>query len=337
MSLGLPMIDWLKANLPLSEPLGLEHARLIRLGPGGEVEWEARSWSSVEGSGDASVRLRESPGLLEFSGNPAKFLRGHNLAGSSDLVPVAVAAVLRALDRLGARPEHADLLRWREGRFDLKLVHVNAYLDLGTDERALEYLRWLEGASVSRRWARGMLRGSTVSWTSRALRLKVYHKLQEVLDRRLLHHLREKCASRVVGWLTGKLRFEIELRSRELKRLGLQKGELWNGLDLRRLVLHYAEAVELPKAPPVSASSLQVPRHLRATVLLWREGVDLRTALPRRTFYRHRRELLEYGIDITRPPTPEERLEPVKTPPFPSLAEVLSFDVPDWLEGCEVA
>jgi len=333
----LPMIDWVKVNLPLTEPLGLEHARLIRLSPTGEVEWEARSWFSVEGSGDASVRLRESPGVLEFSGNPAKFLQGHNLAGSSDLVPVAVGAVLRALDHLDARPARADLHLWREGGFDLKLVHVNTYLDLRTEERAFEYLRWLEGASVRRRWTRGVFRGSTVTWTSRALRLKVYHKLQEVLDRRSLRHLREKCASRVISWLTGKLRFEIELRSRELKRLGLQKGERWNGLDLRRLVLHYAEAVELPKAPSVSASSLQVPRHLRATVLLWREGVDLRSALPRRTFYRHRKELLEYGIDITRQPTPAECLEPVQAPPFPSLTEVLSFDVPDWLENCEVA
>jgi II/X family phage/plasmid replication protein len=43
---------------------------------------------------------------------------------------------------------------------------------------------------------------------------------------------------------------------------------------------------------------LKMPRHLQATFQLWRQGSDVRNLMNIQTFYKHRRLLLEYGVDI---------------------------------------
>ena len=43
---------------------------------------------------------------------------------------------------------------------------------------------------------------------------------------------------------------------------------------------------------------LAIPQRLRSSYILWESGEDLRSTLPRTTFYRHRKDLLPYGIYI---------------------------------------
>lgn len=317
------MIDWVKANLPLSEPLDLPHGRIVRISPDGEIEWDLKMWLEVpSSSGDTRIRLRVSGDLLEVSGNPSKWLGGHNLWGSDDLVGLTVDMTLAALEALSARPNAADEARWRAGGFGVKLAHVAVMFDLGSDEAVIEYLRWLEGAPASNRRVHGLLKGSTVSWTTRALRMKAYHKLGELLDTKGLanHDLRDE----LLGWASGKLRWEVELRSRELRRLKLDQAALWKEVDATGVALAYAKLVEMPTRQAPRLALLDLPPHLRGTYALWAQGVDLRVSLSRRTYYRHRKELLAYGVDISRAPTDEERMRPLEAvaSPFPPLHEL---------------
>lgn len=318
------MIDWVKADLPLASPLDLPHGSVLRLSPDGEIEWQTIAWHDVpNGSGDTSVRLRAWTDVLEISGNPNKWLNGHNLWGSDDLVGLTVDLARSALATLGARPPEPDEARWRAGGFAVKLAHVTLMFDLGTDDAVLEYLHWLEGASASNRRVNGLRKGSTVSWSTRSLRMKAYHKLQELVDTKGLanHPLR----SQLLAWASGKLRWEVELRSRELKRLHLDTADMWLALgDTQKLALAYAKLVEMPTRQNPKVAGLDVPRHLRGTLLLWTQRADLRVSLSKRTYYRHRRELLEYGYDITRPPTEDERTTPLERLqcPFPPLWEL---------------
>lgn len=325
------MIDWVKADLPLSTPLDLPHGSVLRLSPDGEIEWQTIAWHDVpNGSGDTSVRLRAWSDTLEISGNPNKWFQGHNLWGSGDLVGLTVDLALAALATLGARPPEPDEARWRAGGFAVKLAHVTVMFDLGSDDAVLEYLHWLEGAKAANRRVNGLRKGSTVAWSSRALRMKAYHKLQEVLDTKGLanHPLR----SQLLAWASGKLRWEVELRSRELRRLCLDNASIWLMLgDTQKLALSYAKLVEMPTRQNPKVAGLDVPHHLRGTLLLWSQGADLRVSLSKRTYYRHRRELLEYGYDITRPPTEDERTTPLERLqcPFPPLWELPIAAAPD--------
>lgn len=325
------MIDWVKADLPLSEPLDLPHGRVIRLSADGDIEWETRTWHDVpNGSGDTSVRLRAWSDVLEVSGNPNKWFAGHNLWGSDDLVGLTVELALAALATFGVRPPEPDEARWRAGGFAVRLAHVTLMFDLGSDDAVVEYLGWLEGAPASNRRVHGLRKGSTVAWTTRSLRAKAYHKLQELLDTRALANHPDR--DRLLAWAAGKLRWEVELRSRELKRLGLDAGSMWLGLgDTRNIALTYAKLIQMPTHAKPKVAGLDVPQHLRATLFLWSQGADLRISLSRPTYYRHRKALLEYGYDISRPPAPEERTPPIERLrcPFPPLWELPIAEPPE--------
>lgn len=52
------------------------------------------------------------------------------------------------------------------------------------------------------------------------------------------------------------------------------------------------------QATLIDEQLLAMPRTLQASYQLWRQGADLRQLLAKNTFYRHRRELLAYGVDI---------------------------------------
>lgn len=43
---------------------------------------------------------------------------------------------------------------------------------------------------------------------------------------------------------------------------------------------------------------LKMPNKLRSTYTLWLEGHDLRNLISKPTYYRHRKELKEYGVNI---------------------------------------
>jgi hypothetical protein len=215
----------------------------------------------------------------------------------------------------------------------VKLAHVTVMFDLGSDDAVLEYLHWLDGAKAANRRVNGLRKGSTVAWSSRALRMKAYHKRQELLDTRGLakHPYRD----RLLSWASGKLRWEVELRSRELKRLNLDAGSMWLALgDTRKLALAYAKLVEMPTRQSPKMSGLDVPNHLRATLFLWSQGADLRISLSRPTYYRHRKELLALGYDISRPPTESERTTPIERLqcPFPPLWELPIAEPPAWAQ-----
>ncbi|WP_373366171.1 phage/plasmid replication protein, II/X family [Vibrio parahaemolyticus] len=59
----------------------------------------------------------------------------------------------------------------------------------------------------------------------------------------------------------------------------------------------YLGRVEMSDQKPIDDITLKLPRHLGLTYLSWKEGYCLKTTLPKNTFYRHRRELLEFGIE----------------------------------------
>ncbi|MGN9527508.1 phage/plasmid replication domain-containing protein [Escherichia coli] len=42
---------------------------------------------------------------------------------------------------------------------------------------------------------------------------------------------------------------------------------------------------------------INLPRKIQSIYLLWKQGANMKEMLPKPTFYRHRKELLSFGID----------------------------------------
>ncbi len=76
-------------------------------------------------------------------------------------------------------------------------------------------------------------------------------------------------------------------------------GAQWRELDVKTLFDHYVEKIEFSANVSLTRDKLlSLPKHLQRTYALWKEGVDIRTLLKPATYYRQRRDLLGYSVDI---------------------------------------
>jgi II/X family phage/plasmid replication protein len=64
----------------------------------------------------------------------------------------------------------------------------------------------------------------------------------------------------------------------------------------------------------------------------WVEGHDLRNILPKNTFYRYRREMLEFGIDIS-VSKKDERTKPI---PIKDIVNQEPAKIPSWAYGTNI-
>jgi hypothetical protein len=132
--------------------------------------------------------------------------------------------------------------------------------------------------------------------------LKLYYKGDELLARRKGHRLPDVLPerARLLQWAEGVVRFELTLRSKELEKIDVAH---WDPLKVWQ---HYYDKITWNQnARMAEADMLEVRLSTtqQATLVLWRQGVDLRARMTKPTFYRVRQVLLkEVGVDIASPP-----------------------------------
>uniref|UniRef100_UPI001C060679 phage/plasmid replication protein, II/X family n=1 Tax=Escherichia coli TaxID=562 RepID=UPI001C060679 len=103
----------------------------------------------------------------------------------------------------------------------------------------------------------------------------------------------------LLDWTKDKLRIELTLRTTELIDLNLTLGANWNMKTPRQLFSEYVGRIEMNQNAILSDEKItKLPRKIQSTYLLWKQGANMKEMLPHNTFYRHRRELLSFGIDI---------------------------------------
>lgn len=323
------MIDWLTVELP--DPVGLpvNAGHVLSVSPDGEVEWStakrlcvAGSWSSNmtfrclgASAADESLHraqwelgrsLRKSG--LEISGNPAKFLHGHNLFGSADAVDLLGRVVGRAAPAiwpdLGELPDF-DLAQALVSRIDL----TGSWL-LPRSSEVLPYLH----AMAERVWVpyrgRGVMDGggSTLYYgrTDKGKRakdwtLKLYSKGHDVGVHPL--PLPAYSVPQLLDDVNRTIRVELTLRTAELKRLGLTKVGDWTPERVAEVWRAYVAKLDFGDVT-LNLDTLDLaelglkPRHAHA-LGAWKAGNDLRSTMTKPSFYRLRKELLAAtGHDI---------------------------------------
>jgi hypothetical protein len=253
---------------------------------------------------------------LYLTGNPVKFLQGHNLFGSDDALAllVAVGAHLR---QAGAMP-FPGITTW--GAYDFEFtptrLDITRSYRFGSEREAAEWIYHVGASAHSGRHKKDH-QDSTVYFGKRSRRwaMKIYSKLQEISSKakghRLSKHLTRMQQNQLREWAEGVVRFEITLRSMELaetpKALLTPDAlpAIWHRYHDRIQYNRNAEAF----MTDITTDSL-LPAE-RSTLLHWRNGVDARQVLSRATWYRHRKSILEtVGVDISEPPP--EKPAPVR-------------------------
>ena len=327
------MIGWVTAIVPFAHSSPVSGGRTVVIDADGTVEWNSPRLRALEGSfaSRLMVRTAADPGYLLVSGNPAKWLQGHNLFGSDDLVGLVLSALDRATVSLNLDPSAADRHAWATGDYQLTRVDCTAMWHLRTRSDVRSYLRALERQARSRH-GRPVSRGGTVYFgkNSRRWALKAYSKGDELDVRAKGHALPDGIPFRdeLLAFADCAVRFELTLRSMALKDRGLSRAAAWANIDALTLLQDSIGKLDMADQFSLSPAALEgLPPRLILVYEAWRAGKDLRQFFPARTFYRYRKELLTRGIDINiRQPAHDENVVSL----IRALRPEALARVPDW-------
>ncbi|MFX5191282.1 phage/plasmid replication protein, II/X family, partial [Acinetobacter baumannii] len=161
---------------------------------------------------------------------------------------------------------------------------------------------------------------------SRRWALKCYSKGLEILAKG--HKLPPELAiPEMLEYAQKALRIEGVTRHLELKRRSLHVASNWDIDTAEELLLEYISKLEMSDVYMLKDDVLDsLPPRLRLTYQAWLNGDDLKTVLPRPTFYRYRKQILEYGVDISSK-SPKEKSNVI---PLIRVLEAQPVGIPDW-------
>ena len=336
------MIDWLSGKAYFMHTTEqLYSGSVVSIDSNGEIEWKTNKRIQVKGSYDSTFAIRtdptseQLPGVftrIEFSGNPVKFIQGHNVWGSSDLTGLAYEAIVKALASLGLKLSDQENVFLFDGGFSLSRVDVNNMYSMGSADNVNQWISSAEH-SARTRMGKGHFSGNTLYFQKKSTRwsLKFYSKGLEL--KATGHQLPREFfkAEPFHEFAADKLRAELTLRTKELKKLGLDKGAAWGDNEPNDVFIDYMGRLEMSEQKQLDELLLTLPSFLKSTYLTWKEGYDVKSILPKPTFYRHRKKLLEHGIDISIP----SGNKPNNVIPLMRVIEAVPADIPEWAHGTE--
>lgn len=207
---------------------------------------------------------------------------------------------MKILESLEINPSISDYQLVKQGRYSLSRSDINYSYELPYRADVLSWIRAAEYKSKTRH-GRPQMKGGTLYWgkSSQRWSLKCYSKGEEmeVSGHRLPLQLEDTSLTK---WADNKLRTELTFRAKELVELGLNEARNLTITTVNELFNSYIGRLEMNEQIALKTEEeMNLPQRLRSTYILWKNGEDLRTTLPKATFYRHRKAFLDYGIDIT--------------------------------------
>lgn len=331
------MIDWLKLRLLVNAQGKIPGDMVCIFDPDGELKWKKIRALEVEGSYQSKLHVSSCPvnGCLVIDGNPVKFFQGHNVFGTDDIHGLAQATIAHVLAKLEFDITDSQREGIADGIVEVHRADINRSFNVGNLANARAAVRALADRATMHYRGRGLLsRDGTVYWGkhSRRSALKAYAKGHELRDHKLPKDL--PFADEIQSFADVLLRVELVLRTMEVKDLGLHLLCNWRKNTVATIFDEFFRKLSVPdniELPLPTLESLS-PR-LRLAYSAWLRGDDLRATLPRKTFYRYRKAMLDHGVDIltVRPSDPASNVTPMLR-----ILELKPVGVPDWAIGTSV-
>jgi len=301
------MIDWVAALLELHH-VPVRSGAVVCVEADGTVAWESPRKMHVRGSHDATIHIRSVGGdgkgcatHLYIDGNPSKWLQGHNLVGSDDLVALVFDVFQRLCALVGLEPTDLERQKVRAGQYRVTRVDYNRMFELPSRADVRAWLRAGEFKCKSRHGRPVHNRGTlTFGKGSSHWSVVCYCKADE-LTAGGSHKLPDEINQHpeIHRWIDNKLRVELRLRSKKLKALNLEIANTLTPAVLWKLYRDFIGELDMSEQIELNSEQLlSLPNKVRGTYALWKQGFDLKDMMPNGTYYRHREVLMSFGIDI---------------------------------------
>jgi II/X family phage/plasmid replication protein len=308
------MIDWVKVKLEILHP-PISNGSFMVIDKDGHVENEILRPTRIQGSFESSVSARSTGSAgpyvfgvatdgqathIEIVGNPSKFLQGHNVFGSDDLSSLVAGMCGKVLDSLGLHATVEELSKVRRGQFYINWIDINYSYQLSSQA---DVQAWIKAAEYKSRTRSGRpnLQGSTLYFqkNSRRWAVKFYSKALELLAGKAHSLPTQLLKSGIKEFAENLLRCEVRLLGKELRSLEITYGYDLTPEKIRELYEKYMSKVSLSGQVRIQDDIAQnLKPRLLATYTMWCDGHNLCNIIPKSKFYRDRKELMEYGVDI---------------------------------------
>lgn len=274
----------------------------------GVVQWDVPSKLVHRGSHDTSIRIRSDGHRVTLEGNIGRFDRADNLFGYTVAECVQLANRLLATYGLPPFTDAPPMQMVRKGGEDggyqavgsvITRVDLTCNWSTGSAGNVEQFIRYLQGFKSGRQEPRSY-KTTGVAWGegSKYWYAKVYDKAGEYL-RQIGKKAKTHDAVLLDFMLNqGIARHEIELKSRYLKQHNLWRMSQWGKGMEERIYSLFNDVIT--GATHVD-SFLEIPGRAGELAVAWRDGADLKKRLSTATYYRYRKELLKYNIDIAVP------------------------------------
>ena len=333
------MIDWVTGKFWIthnSEVLRSGQSIRTKIVDGVEtIEYDIANRLSVKGSHDATITIRShTDNTVEISGNPAKFLQGHNVFGTNDLKYLVAKMIdkLCMIDELELKPTDIEYENIQEGKYHLSRVDVNEHFAFPSAQVARAWLRAAGNSANMKFRGAGLFKEGTLYFEGKRYIPKIYFKYDEINSKDKSHRLPDELLQipELIEYAEKSLRFEIKILSTQLKDWMLHLGCNWDA-DTATMLINdqFISKLQLSANMAIDSEVLQsLPKNLRLTYTAWANGEDLRQVLSRPTFYRYRTRLMEYGIDISIVKDIEK--EQSNVVPMIRYLEAVPMGIPDW-------
>lgn len=308
------MIDWFTLLIPFRHKR-INNGHVVSIDSDGVERWNVAVPRSFEGSFESFIQVKSndlSPCLeygttLYISGNPSKFLQGHNVVGSDDLNLLTERVMEALAPQCGFTVDAITRQRIRNGLYFVKRLDINYYFELPS----LSDVRAFIDASATKtrtRHGRSTVKKGTfyLGQHSKRWSIKGYSKYDEIMSGERGHRLPPRLLNTpLLAYAENKLRLELVLRAPELKKLSDDENPSARqilDLGIQPLFNKYLSRLDMTANVSLRDEVMaSLPSKLQGTYALWRQGYDVRSCVSRATFARHKKELMPYQIDISLP------------------------------------
>lgn len=294
---GEVFCDWLSFRHDFSNDnhqLPIASGKTLKITADGVLEWEKTDFNQIVcRSSDTSVRIKCDGRHLWFQGNIGRFQELDNLQGITvlDCFKKAILLINRIYPKIDTTEFGFPMFDWFDEhrgtcitRLDLTSnFKTNSYHQLATyyASRKLNTRLPVMG-KYGPTWGYDTKRGQY--WKA-----KLYDKKAELDGKRTPYH-NETIA-----------RFELQLGSEYLRQNALNSITQW-GENMKTENIIYGKFISQLTVDPATAEDWSdYPIKLRHHAVMWRDGTDPKSYLKKTQFYKVRNDLLQLGLDISRP------------------------------------
>lgn len=327
------MIDWVTMKLPCNHDGIISNGEVVSLSKDGDsIEWSLVKFLPVVGSHDATISIRSiTQSTIEISGNPAKWLQGHNLFGTNDLKLLVwlFFKKLAKIPELKLNPTVEQLARIKDGHYTISRVDINETWHLNNRDEVLSWIRSAGHKMRLKHRGAGQFRGDTLYWGkgSRRWFIKGYAKGDEI-DSKKSNYPEALRTPQMLDYANKALRLEITIMSNQLREWQLHEVSHWGADTGKLLLIELIKGLEMSNNFRLDDEILDsLPSRLRMAYLAWFHGEDLRQSLSRPTFYRYRTQLKKYDIDIGIKQDKENKNNVI---PLIRVLEAQPVGIPEW-------